>query len=191
MLYTYVPSAIKCYLFGVELKGLSKDNIVSIERISEQTTFLKAQDGSSVAYVDNTTSYRVTIHVEQVSETNDFLHTIYKLHQRVGANLKIPLAVNEKASKGGTEFTAFDCFFESEPSSDFSSSSQSRQWTFICNNSSYSIRGTSDSSFITTALRSTIRMIELSQSAGIDLEKFEALIRVGIDEAQKKLKEMF
>ena len=75
MLYSYVPSLVKCYIFGVELKGLSKENIVTIERLSEVNTFRKAQDGSAVAFVDNTASYRVTINLEQVSESNDYLHT--------------------------------------------------------------------------------------------------------------------
>lgn len=191
MLYTYVPSLVKCYIFGVELKGLSKDSIVTIERIAEANTFRKAQDGSAVAFVDNTASYRVTINLEQVSESNDYLHTIFKLHQRVGQNLKIPLSINEKTNSGGTQFTAFDCFFETEPTAEFTSESVSRQWTFICNNASYTLKGTVDSAFITAALRSTIRMIELAQGAGIDMSNIEDLIRIGVEEAQNKLKELF
>lgn len=191
MLYTYVPSMVKCYIFGVELKGLAKENIVTIERLSEVNSFRKAQDGSSVAFVDNTPSYRVTINIEQVSESNEFLHTIFKLHQRVGENLKIPISINENIKNGGTQFTAFDCFFEVEPTSDFSSESVSRQWVFICNNGSYTMKGTTDSSFITQALRSTIRMIELAQAFGIDMTKLEDLIDEGVNEAQKRLKELF
>ena len=191
MLYSYVPSLVKCYIFGVELKGLSKENIVTIERLSEVNTFRKAQDGSAVAFVDNTASYRVTINLEQVSEYNDYLHTIFKLHQRVGENLKIPLSINEKTSSGGTQFTAFDCFFETEPTAEFSSESMPRQWVFICNNASYTLKGTADSGFIMAALRSTIRMIELAEVAGIDMSHIEDLIRIGVDEAQNKLKELF
>jgi len=191
MLYTYVPSAVKCYIFGVELVGLSKENLVTIERIGESVVMRKAPDGSNTAFIDNNDSYRVTFNIEQVSESNEFLHTIYKLHKRVGLNLKIPLRVSEKVSFGGTQFTAFDCFFEIEPNSEFSSDTTSRQWVFICNNASYHLKGTSDSGFITDALRSTIRMIELSEVAGIDLSNIEALIDVGINQAEQKLKSLF
>ena len=191
MLYTYVPSLVKCYIFGVELKGLSKDSIVTVERVSEVSTFRKAQDGSSVAFVDNSASYRVTINLEQVSEYNDYLHTIFKLHQKVGVNLKIPLTITEDSGSGGSAFTAADCFFETEPSLEYTSESVSRQWVFYCSNASYDIRGTADSGFIVNALRSTIRMIELAQVAGIDLSSIEDKIRVGVEETQKKLKELF
>lgn len=191
MLYTYVPSLVKCYIFGVELKGLSKEEIVTIERVSEVNTFRKAQDGSAMAIVDNTASYRVTINLEQVSAYNDYLHTIFKLHQRVGVNLKIPLSINEDISSGGTQFTAFDCFFEVEPVTTFSSESVSRKWVFICNNASYTLGGTVDSSYITSALRSTIRMIELADSAGLDLTKIEGIIRDGVEEAQTRLRGIF
>lgn len=191
MLYSYVPSLVKCYIFGVELKGLSKDSIVTIERLNDVNVFRKAQDGTTVAFVDNVASYRVTINVEQVSESNDFLHTIFKLHQRVGENIKIPIFINEDIKNGGTKFTAFDCFFEQEPTSEFGSSSTSRQWTFICNNAAYTMKGTADGNLIINGLRATIRMIDLAQTAGIDMSNIEGLIRTGVEDAQRKLKELF
>ena len=191
MLYTYVPSAIKCSIFGVELVGLSKDSIVTIERIGEVSTFRKAQDGSYTAFNDSIGSYRVTFHIEQVSQSNDFLHTIFKLHQRSGLNLKIPLNIEERGILGGTSFTSFDVFFETEPSAEFLSESSTRQWSFICNSASYSLKGTTDTGFLATALRATIRLIEVSEAFGIDMSNIEDLIGQGIVEAEKRLKNLF
>ncbi len=191
MLYSYVPSAVKCYIFGVELKGLSKDSIVTIERLGEVSTFRKAQDGSHTAFNDSIGSYRVTFNIEQVSQSNDFLHTIFKLHQRSGLNLMIPLSVQESVKNGGTQFTAFDVFFETEPTSEFSSESLSRQWSFICNSASYSLSGTHDTGFLTGALRATIRLIEISEATGYDLTGIENLIGKGIEEAEIRLKNLF
>ena len=191
MLYTYTPSLVKCSLFGVELKGLSKESFITIERVDSPVTFRKAQDDSHAAFTNNGGSFRVTINVEQVSESNDFLHTIYKLHQRAGLNLKIPIMITENKGLKNILFAGFETFFETEPTSTFSSESSVREWTFICNNANYQVKGTAASSFITSALRSTIRMIELSQAAGIDMTNIEGLIDFGIDEAQKKLKELF
>lgn len=191
MLYSYIPSSIKCKVFGVELVGLSKDSIVTIERIAEVSTFRKAQDGTHTAFTDSYGSYRVTFYIEQVSESNDFLHTIFKLHQRAGLNLVIPLDVEERIPSGGTRFTSFDTFFETEPMTEFTSASGARQWTFICNNASYRLNGTKESGFLTDSLRATIRLIELSQSAGIDLSNIEDMIDRGIDETQARLKNLF
>jgi hypothetical protein len=191
MLYSYVPSSVKCSIFGVELDGLSKDSFISIERIDPISTFRRAQDGTRVAFYDAYSSYRVTINVEQVSESNDFLHSILKLHQRAGLNLKIPLNIEEKSNNGGTRFTSFDTFFETEPVADFSSESGSRSWVFVCNNATYQLKGTADTGFITGALQATIRLIELSEAFGIDLTDFEELIKEGVDIADSKLKGLF
>ena len=191
MLYSYAPSAIKCKVFGVELVGLSKDSIVTIERIDQVNTFRKAQDGTHTVFTDFYGSYRVTFNIEQVSESNDFLHTVFKLHKRYGLNLVIPLDVEERAANGGTRFTSFDTFFETEPMSEFTSESGSRQWVFICNNASYSLAGTADSGFLTDSLKATIRLIELSQAAGIDLSNIETMIEDGVNATQERLKDLF
>lgn len=191
MLYSYVPSLVKCSVFGVELKGLSKDTIVTIERMESINTFRKAQDGSQTAFVDSYGSYRVTFSIEQVSESNEFLHTIMKLHERSGVNLKIPIAVEETSKFGGTQFTAFECFFETEPTVDFLNESTSRQWSFICHNASFQLKGTNKTTWLTNSLRATIRLIELSEISGIDLSNIENVISGGIKQAEQKLKDMF
>lgn len=191
MLYSYAPSSIKCSVFGVELVGLSKDEIVTIERIGETVSMRKASDGSHTAFVDNNAAYKVTISIEQVSESNEFLHTIYKLHQRVSGNLLIPFSVTEKVTTGGTTFLSTDTFFESEPTATYLSESSERRWVFICNNASYNLRGTSESGFITDALKATIRLIELSELAGFDMSFIQDKIGIGVNKAQEKLKGMF
>lgn len=191
MLYSYVPSLVKCRVFGVELQGLSKDTLVTIERLDNIASFRKAQDGSNTAYMDKYGSYRITFHIEQVSESNEFLHTIFKLHERFGQNIKIPISVTEEMNTGGTQFLAFDSFFETEPSSEFTSVSGARQWVFVCHNASYSLKGTTQSSTLTQALRQTIRLIELSNAAGIDLSNIEEQIRAGVEFAEQELKKLF
>lgn len=192
MLYSYVPSLVKCSVFGVELKGLSKDTIVTIERIDGATTFRKAQDGSQTAFYDTNGSYRVTLNIEQVSESNEFLHIVYKLHRKSGLNVKIPLSITEKTGSNGTTFTSYDTFFELEPNAEFGSESGSRQWVFVCNNASYALRGTTgDAGFITAGLRATIRLIEMAQVLGVDMSNVENLIDKGINEAQQRLKNLF
>ena len=93
MLYSYVPSLVKVRLFGIELEGLSKESFVTIERIDHTNTFRKALDGNRTVFIDRYATYRVTINVSQVSETNEFLHTIYKLYLKTGANFKMPLEI--------------------------------------------------------------------------------------------------
>lgn len=190
MLYTYVPSAVKCKVFGIELKGLCKDNIVSIERQNPLYSFRKAQDGSQVAFSDSVPSYRVTIFVEQVSPSNEFLHIVFKLQEKVGLNLQMPITIEENGGTG-TSFTALDCFFEAEPPTEFTSESGERQWSFICHNASYALRGTRDAGFIADSIQRVLRLIELSEAAGINLDNFEQVIKDSINQAQDYLKGLF
>lgn len=191
MIYTYVPSAVKFRLYGVELSGLSKDTFITIERINDVTTFRKAMDGSHTAFVDKFGSYRVTVNFDQTSESNEMLHLLFKLYQKVGVNLKIPLEVEEKVSRGGTKFTAFDCFFENEASSEFGSDTTSKSWIFVCHNGTYTHKGTVDSGNIIEGLQSIVRLIELGQSVGIDLTSIQDVLGNGVSTLSNKLKNLF
>ena len=48
-----------------------------------------------------------------------------------------------------------------------------------------------DTGFLSTALRATIRLIEVSEALGIDMSNIEDLIDQGIVEAEKRLKNLF
>lgn len=148
-------------------------------------------DGTHTVFYDNNPTYKVTISVDQTSASNEFLHTIFKLQNRVDFNMKMPLFITENSGSGGSRFSSFDTFFETEPSLEFTSDTMPIEWTFICHHASYSLRGTEDSTFITQALRSTIRLIELSEASGIDLSEFEQIIKDTVKSAEFKLREMF
>lgn len=191
MLYSYVPSLVKVRLFGVELEGLSKDSFVTIERTDATNTFRKSLDGNRTVFVDKYATYRVSINLSQVSESNEFLHTIYKLYLKTGANFKMPLEVEETNKWGGTSFMSSDTYFETEPNAEFSSESGDRHWTFICHDGAYSLKGTSDAGFITDALRSALWMIDTATAFGLDLSGVLGMVERGAREAEQRLKDLF
>ena len=191
MLYSYAPSLVKVRLFGIELEGLSKESFVTIERTDPANTFRKALDGNRTVFIDRHATYRVTVNVSQVSETNEFLHTIYKLYLKTGANFKMLLEVEERNKWGGTSFQATDVYFETEPSSDFSSEAMDRSWTFICHGGGYNLKGTADAGFITDALRSSLWMIDMATAFGLDLSNVLELVEKGARESEQRLKDLF
>ena len=188
MLYSYVPSQVKCRIFGIELEGLSETNIADIERDNNVTTFRKAMDGSQTAFLDKYGSYRVTFHVNQGSESNTWIHMLFKLYQKVGVELKMPIEIEEVMQDGGTRFTAFDCFFENEASTNFTNESDTKTWVFMCHNGVYTQRGTYESNELYEKLQTIIRMIELSQAVGLDLSSFSSKIADSIESVSDKLK---
>jgi len=80
-LNSYVPSQVRCKIFGIPIEGFSESNIVDIERENDVTTFRKAMDGSRTAFKDKYGSYRLTFHVNQTSEANTWLHLLFKLYK--------------------------------------------------------------------------------------------------------------
>lgn len=188
MLSSYVPSQIKCRVFGIEIENFSETDIVDIERIDPATTFTKAMDGSHTAYVDKYGSYRVTFHVNQTSESNTWLHLLFKLYQKVGMNLKIPLEIEERVEFGGTRFTAFDCFFETEPTTNFKSDVGTKMWTFVCHNGTYTQQGTVESGELVETISSIIRLLEMTQSFGIGLDGMMDKLSDVITTSTEKLK---
>lgn len=185
---TYIPSSVKVSLFGIPVSGFSNSNIVSIERIDNATTFRKAMDGSQTAFMDKYGSYRVTIHLNQTSESNTWLHLLFKLYLRVGVEFKMPLMIEEKIPNGGSTFTSLDTFFETEPNTIFNSSLETKPWVFICNNASYVQQGTQTSNELIEAIQLIIRAIELSQNFGFDLSDMQDSLVNSIETSMDALK---
>ena len=188
MIYSYVPSQVKCSVFGIEIENFSETNIVDIERENSVTTFTKAMDGSHTAFIDKYGSYKVSFHVNQTSESNTWLHLLFKLYQKVGVELKIPISVEEKMDSGGTRFTAFDCFFDTEPPTNFASDVGVKVWTFVCHNGTYTQEGTVETNDMVETLSSIIRLIELSDSFGINLNNFSDKLSSVVSNTTDKLK---
>ena len=128
---TYAPSLVRVKLFGINLDGFSPDGVVDIERDEGATTFRKAMDGSRTAFVDRYGTYRVSIHLMQTSPTNTWLHQLYKVYQKIGVEFKIPIEIEDKSNNSDkSTFAATDVFFESEPSTNYTSAIKKCQTIF-------------------------------------------------------------
>lgn len=187
-LLTYVPHAVKVKIFGVAVEGYTQDNIFDIERDSAATTFRKAQDGSHTAFLDKYGSYRVVIYVAQSSESNTWLHLLFKFYQKLGLEFKMPIEIED--GSGGLKFTSVDTFFELEPRIGRGREAGTVEWTFICHNASYSIEGNGESSQLQETLSGIVRLIELSGLVGIDFGEFTNKIADAATTAMDRLKNL-
>lgn len=188
---SYVPSAVKVKIFGIVLDSLAKDDFVTIERIDEVTTFREAPDGTRTAFLNKFGTYRVSINVEQTSPDNEWLHLLFKLYQKSGINIMMPLEVSESVAEGGTTFVSLDTFFEVESSSIFSSTTTPKHWVFICHNASYIQRGTSEGFAMADTLQTIVSLIELSENFDLDLSSIQNKITDTYNNVSDKLKNLF
>lgn len=187
-LHSYVPSATRIKLFGINVEGFTATNLFEIERDAPAATFRKAMDGSHTAFLDRYGSYRVNIYVMQSSEANTWLHLIFKAYQKLGADLKIPLEIEDKS--GGLHFTSMDCFFETEPTINRGSEIGEVVWTFVCHNGAYNISGNGNVDDLYDKLSSIIRLIEIGGLVGIDFSEFTDKIKESADSAITRLKSL-
>lgn len=169
-LRTYIPSEISCTIFGIAIEEFSSESVVDIERLEAATTFRKAQDGSGTAFLDRYGTYRVTIHLEQTSESNTILHLIFKIYAMTGINLAMPLMITDRA--GSTTFISVDTFFENESPSNFGAESGTSTWTFICHNAAYTKGGNGESNAMYAKLQSIVGFVSTVQAVtnGLDLD---------------------
>lgn len=186
LLHSYVPSATRVKLFGINVEGFGTTNLFEIERDAPATTFRKAMDGSHTAFVDKYGSYRINVYVMQSSEANTWLHLIFKAYQKFGADLKIPLEIEDKSGK--LHFISMDCFFETEPTVTRGSELGEVVWTFVCHNGAYNIAGNGSVDDLYDKLASIIRLIEIGGLIGIDFSDFTDKIMESADTAMTRLR---
>lgn len=191
MIYSYVPSSVKVTLFGITMESLAKDDFITIERSDNASTYRKAQDGTRTAFIDRFGTYRVTINFSQVSESNEVVHLLFKLYQKSGVNLKMPLIIEEKSNEGGTSFISLDTFFETEATTQFTSDTVPKSWVFICHNASYTQKGTRTSFELADTLQSIVTLLELSEQFDIDLNSIKDRLSDTVEFASAKLKDLF
>lgn len=189
-LRTYIPSEISCSIFGIEIQEFSTDSVVDIERLEAATTFRKAMDGSGTAFLDRYGTYRVTIHLEQTSESNTILHLIFKIYAMTGINLAMPLIITDRA--GSTTFTSVDTFFENESPSNFGAESGTSTWTFLCHNAAYTKGGNGESQAMYAKLQSILAFVSTVQSVtkglGLNVTALEDKLTTGLANAIQEVK---
>lgn len=190
-LNSYVPSQVRCKIFGIPIEGFSESNIVDIERENDVTTFRKAMDGSRTAFKDKYGSYRLTFHVNQTSEANTWLHLLFKLYQKTNVEFKMPIEVEEKMQEGGTRFFALDCFFENEADTNFASDVGVKTWSFICHGGTYTQQGTYENNELYDKIQALVKVVDLAETFGIDLSLIENKGAEVFSNTMNKLKNLF
>lgn len=166
---TYAPSLVKVQLFGIPIEGFSKDDIVSIDREEPTITFEKAMDGSRVGYMDTNGTYKVTITLLATSPSNTWLHQLFKLYNKIGTNLIMPLTIEDKSNGSDSDvFYCTDTFFDTEPSTKYGSTFEPTVWTFTCHNASYDRVGSLRTYRLAEQIKSLLGALEFANSLGFD-----------------------
>lgn len=185
----YAPSLVEVSLFGIEVEGFSPDSVVTITKDEVTNTHRTAMDGSANVFLNKYGVYRVNVTIQNTSGSNSWLHLIYKLYEKYGADFKMPLSIKDKS--GDTTFFSVNTYFENVPETAFTSEVGSSEWTFLC----FSPKFTKGGNVPNDALIETLQMLDgaisIAGMFGVSLSGFKNQIGNYVSDATDKLKEMF
>ena len=165
-LKTYQASRVTASIFGITIKGFVADNFLSIERQSPATSTRKAIDGSGTAFIDQHGTFKVTLRLDQISESNSVLDLIYRVYMKSGSNLRMPLIITDGNS--GTTFTSMDTLFDGDPPTSFGATPQQYEWVFQCESPTNSISGYVEDDILITSLQRVIDFVDMAETLGVD-----------------------
>ena len=186
---SYVPSQVSVSLFGVTIDGFSPTNIVTIDKEEATYTVEMAMDGSVTASLDKFAPYRVTMFLQSTSSANTWLHLVYKLFERYGAEFKMPLYIRDRS--GDTSFFCTDVLFETVPSRELSNEITIVEWSFLCFAPNFKHGSNEDPNTIITTLNMLQSALTVASMFGVDLSSFSGQIKEYADNGVAQLKEMF
>ena len=187
-LNTYQASNVVVSVFGITLKGFSTDDFLTIERQDPATKTRKAIDGSGTAFIDQHGSFKVTIRLDQSSESNSILDLIYRVYMKSGSNLRMPLIITDK--NGGSSFISLDTLFEGDPSSAFGVKPHQFEWVFQCESPTNKITGYNDDSDIVTSLQSVVDFVDMAETLGIDMTSINDKISSSVTSLTNKVESL-
>jgi len=184
-MYTYSPSDVKASVLGFDVTGYAEGAFIKIAPDAKTFSFKRAMDGSTMAIQNKFQTYTVTFSLQQSSPTNTWFHLLYKLFKRHGVAFIMPVLI--KDTSGNTSFFATDCWFEGEPSSDFSNTLGTVEWVIKCNEGSYTRGGNGDTPIILAIIGAVQTALAVAGNLGVDLGDFEGALTSQIGDALEAL----
>lgn len=132
-MWTYAPSEVTVAFAGKHFVGFSDGSFVRITRVDPLYTSKRAMDGEVSVTQQTKSIWKVTVTLQQTSETNSFLSGVQRIliEKNITAFRWLPLII--KDNSGSTMFFAKDVWIENVPETTFADDMQTREWVFACN----------------------------------------------------------
>lgn len=170
-MWTYSPTDVDANILGVDIEGWSTDTFIKIEPDSPTFTYRRsAFDGSTMPILNKFRAYNVTFSLASSSPTNTWLHLLHNLFSKHGIIFKLPILIRDKS--GNTSFFATDCWFDGEPTKEFSSKVTTTDWKLRCNSAQYQIGGNGENNSAVQIIASLQQALQIAGVLGINTAPF-------------------
>ena len=124
---TYDPKKI-IVIFGTrQLTGMAEDSIVTISPLGDGMQVYVGADGDVARSVDPDATFEVTVSLNTVSNSNDYLSNMYNYDRATGQGVA-PLLIKDLA--GTTLFSAPEAWISNMPEASRGLTIDTQEWTF-------------------------------------------------------------
>lgn len=123
---TYDAKRVVIVIGSHLVKGYAEDTFVSIEPSGDGTQAVSGADGEVGRSLSNNPLSRVTLTLQQTSESNDFLSTLLRMDRASGGGGIVPLVVQDL--RGTSLFSASQAWIVNKPTQEFGSTIGQREW---------------------------------------------------------------
>lgn len=164
---TYAPSSFKLSILGADVIGFSDGVFASLERTDPVFTHRRSIDGKVNLFLKKHATRRLTFSLDKTSPSNTWIHLVFELFTTYGIAFKIPVVF--KDGSGETSFFATECYFEQEPTINFSQDVDSTTWTLICFDGRPIIGGNVSDQDSAKAIELIQKAMSFASLVGVDL----------------------
>ena len=168
---TYAPSEFKLSILGADVIGFSNGVFASLERTDPVFGYRRAIDGRVNVFIKKNATRRLTFTIERTSPSNTWIHLLFNLFTEYGISFKIPIFFKDQS--GETSFFATECYFEEEPTINFSEDVDGVTWTIVCFDGKPVIGGNVADSDSSKAINLIQNALSISSLVGVDLSSLK------------------
>jgi len=126
---TYSPKKVSITVAGVIITGYADGTFVSVERAADAFTKVVGSDGEVGRVHSADRSGKITITLQQTSESNDVLSAL-QIADETTLTGKFPVVV--KDTNGTSLYMAGDAWIMKNPNAEYSNGMSTREWSIEC-----------------------------------------------------------
>jgi len=136
---TYSPKRVVCSVQGVPISGFADGTFVEVDRAEDLVTKDVGADGEVGAVISADRSGTITVTLQAVSASNDFLSGLMLPTELTGLLYTFPVQVVD--ASGRTVVIAPECWVKKAPKVDFAKDKGTRQWVLETGNIKWDVIG--------------------------------------------------
>ncbi|QLB23320.1 phage structural protein [Phocoenobacter skyensis] len=138
-LKTYDPSKVIITFGAHSVKGYADGTFVNVEQMSDGVSSEAGADGEVARAMSTDKRMKVTLTLQQTSESNAVLSDAYDRDQISGGSYIMPISITDK--RGKSLFASAQAWIVKKPNSEFGKELSTREWEIHTANAIYTVGG--------------------------------------------------